>query len=116
MANVLIVDDNVDSQEVLKDILSYHGMAVVGVSNGEEALQILAAQSFDLVVIDLLLPGINGWALQERIKTQWGIPCVAITAYDNQQVEGEVLEAGFIAYYPKPLDATTFAQEIMAIL
>ena len=116
MTSVLVVDDNVDSRDVLEDILVYHELDVTGVANGEDALQMLVTYSFDLVVIDLLLPGMNGWELVQAIKTQWGIPCVAITAYDNQQVGEEALEAGFIAYYPKPIDAMTFAQEIKAML
>ena len=109
---VLIVDDNQDSREVIGDILSHHGLRVEMAISAEGALELLTEGRFDLVVIDLRLPGMSGWELVQTIQAQAAIPCVAITAYHNPQVTQEIHAAGFVAYFPKPLDERTFAQEL----
>lgn len=107
---ILIVDDNGDSREVVADILAYNGFSVDAAPSAEAALDKLRQQQYAGIVIDLRLPGMSGWDLIETIREQ--IPCVAITAYHNAQVAQEVYEAGFIGYFPKPLDELTFAQEL----
>ncbi|MEO0561558.1 MAG: response regulator [Chloroflexota bacterium] len=116
MPDVLIVDDDAASREILADILSYNGLQVHPVASGEDALEVLSEHPFDAVIIDLRLPGIDGWTLREQIHQVADIPCIAITVYNNPAVRQESEKVGFAAYFEKPVDPLRFGQDVMAIL
>lgn len=116
MTKILVVDDDPNSQEVLSDILGYHGMEVHAVSSGEDALDMLAAQPYDLAIIDLRLPGMDGWELFHTLRAEINMPCIAITVYDNDEVKKQTLKAGFAGYFIKPVNELTFGEDVVAIL
>lgn len=116
--NVLVVEDDPDGQEVVTRILRHHRIMADVVGNGEDALAMLSANQYDLAVIDLALPTINGWTLLDAIRANprtATIPCVAVTAFHSAEVAVEAIQAGFNAYFPKPLDATSFVRELQTI-
>jgi CheY-like chemotaxis protein len=112
---ILVVEDDPDGQDVVVRILRHYGMTADIVFSGEEALALLAEKSYTAAVVDLALPGMDGWTLLNSIhhleKTA-SLPCFAITAYHSAEVALHAIDHGFIAYFPKPLDLNTFAQEI----
>jgi CheY-like chemotaxis protein len=117
--NVLIVEDEVDGQEVVEGILGYFNIATDVAATAEEAIQLLAQQRYTAAVIDLGLPGIDGLELMRLIREQQalaGLPCIAITAYHTSQLKREALEAGFDAYFAKPLDDTSFTRELERVV
>src|SRR5688572_28417401 len=116
MVHILLVDDDPNSQEVISDILHYHGMQVDAVESGEMALEYLEQQPYDTVIIDLRLPGMNGWELLRSVHNKSDARCVAITVYDNPTVEAETQKAGFDAYFAKPLDEMSFGNAIRELL
>ncbi|HEX2622288.1 MAG TPA: response regulator, partial [Phototrophicaceae bacterium] len=70
-------------------------------------------------IIDLALPGKDGWKLLSEIKANPAtrdLPCIAITAYHTASLREEALKNGFKAYFPKPIDAAWFIQQLEAIL
>jgi hypothetical protein len=110
---LLVVEDDPDGQEVVSRILRYHSIPFEAASNGEEAL----AQLSDCtgVIIDLNLPGIDGWSLLNEIKRipqTAHLQCVAITAYHSAEVAVKAIQMGFAAYFPKPLEPTSFVREL----
>lgn len=113
--NFLVVEDERDSMELVHGLLTYHGIPCVEAATGEDALKILRSQIPTLIVIDLALPGMDGWTLLKRIRQNpalAAIPRVAITAYHTAELASKAIEAGFDAYFPKPLDATSFVREL----
>src|SRR4051812_22860276 len=107
---VLVIEDEFDSMEVVQGLLEHRGIPSVGVSSGEDALK--ALDNFDptLIICDLALPGLNGWELLERIRSNPAlqrVPLVAMTAYHTAELAEQAIEAGFSAYFAKPLDATS---------
>ncbi|HEX2996814.1 MAG TPA: response regulator [Anaerolineales bacterium] len=116
---IVVVEDEADSMELVQGLLSYHSIHNLGASTAEEALKLLQTTIPALIVIDLSLPGMNGWSLLNEIrknKRLSNIPCVAITAYHTAELAHEAIEAGFDAYFAKPLDATSFVRELVGII
>jgi len=116
---MIVVEDEADSMELVQGLLSYHGISNMGASTAEEALKLLQTTMPELIIIDLSLPGMNGWSLLNEIrknKKLANIPCVAITAYHTAELAHEAIEAGFDAYFAKPLDATSFVRELVGII
>ncbi|MBI1257232.1 MAG: response regulator [Chloroflexi bacterium] len=116
--HVLVVEDDPDGQEVVTRILRHHRITADVAGTAEDALKKLSATHYDLAVIDLALPTMNGWALLQAIKassTLSGLPCVAVTAFHSAEVAVEAIQAGFAAYFPKPLEATSFVRELQRI-
>jgi CheY-like chemotaxis protein len=117
--NVLVVEDEADSMELVQGLLSHYGIHSVGAGSGEEALQLLKDMKPTLIIIDLALPGVDGWGLLNAVranKTLSRIPCVAITAFHTPELAEQAIAAGFDAYFAKPIDATSFARELQAIV
>ena len=116
---VLIVEDEADGQEVVQGILGYFNINTDVAETAEDAIELLARSQYTAAVIDLGLPGIDGLQLMRYIREQptlMNLPCIAITAYHTSQLKREALEAGFDAYFAKPLDDTSFTRELDRIV
>ena len=117
--NVLVIEDEEDSMELVQGILEYHGIRCFGAASGEDALKLLETETPTLLIVDLALPGIDGWGLLSRLKsnrTLSGIPRVAITAYHTAELASRAIEQGFDAYFSKPIEATSFVRELEGII
>ena len=106
---VLVVEDNEINQIVAHDILEGFGMQVALASSGEEALQILMGRPFDAILLDIQMPGMDGYqtAAAIRLGTQYGdphIPIIAMTAHAMFSDRGKALRAGMDDYISKPID------------
>lgn len=115
----LVVEDDPDGQEVVGRLLRHQRISFDSAYTAEEALQQLTHHSYSLLIIDLQLPGMDGWTLLNTVREQAqfdDVPCVAVTAYHSTDVAVKALEAGFTAYFPKPLDATSFVRELQRLL
>jgi CheY-like chemotaxis protein len=115
---LLVVEDDPDGQEVVSRILRHHNIPSDVVYTAEEALQRLTQNGYTGVITDLALPGKDGWSLLNTLRRNpqtAGLPCVAITAYHSADVAVKAIEAGFNAYFPKPLEATSFVRELQRI-
>jgi len=114
---ILVVEDDPDAQFVVGHMVERSKRAVVMTGSAQEALRILTEhpETYRAVVIDLELPGKDGWQLLREIRETpalHGLACIAITAYHRMNLREEVLRAGFNAYFPKPIDAPSFAAEL----
>lgn len=117
--SVLVVEDENDSLEFVQGLLEHHGIESVGVSSGEEALETLKGMKPSLIVVDLALPGLDGWGVLEQLMASpslRNVPRVAITAFHTAELAERAIEAGFNAYFAKPLDATSFVRELETIM
>ncbi len=105
--HVLLVEDNRINQQVAQEILQGMGLSVVIAESGEQALQIMTIDIFDLVVMDLQMPGMDGFETTRHIrkKPQWAkIPIVAMTAHTMSGDREKCLVAGMDEHIPKPVD------------
>lgn len=118
---ILVVEDDPDGQEMVATMLEHMNFLVATADNAEEASDLLfeSGETFEAVVVDLALPGKDGWELLSEILSNpqtEQIPCVAVTAYHNSKLREEALRAGFVAYFPKPLDGTLLGRELERII
>lgn len=116
---VLVVEDEPDGQMVVAGLLDIFHIGVDAVGTAEQALAALERSPYTCAIIDLALPGMDGEQLMKRIRrnpTLAGMPCVAITAYHTSSVKQHMIDAGFDAYFAKPLDDTSFVREITRVI
>lgn len=116
---LLVVEDDPDGQEVVNRILKHHRIEHDTVSNAEDAWSQLHEDHYTAAIIDLHLPGQDGWSLFNQIKADAslsGVKCVAVTAYHSAETAYKAVEDGFAAYFPKPLEATSFVRELENVL
>lgn len=117
--SVLVVEDDPDGQELLARMLIRADIPVEVAGTAEDALQLIAPEEHVAIVIDLALPGMDGFELLQRIRddvTLAPLPCVAITAYHTPLLKQRVMNEGFTAYFPKPLDDVRFLRTIKEII
>ncbi len=118
---ILVVEDDPDGQAVVGHILDYLNIPIDVVGDAEQASDYLldANRRYNAVIIDLALPGKDGWQLlseiQHNSKTAH-ISCIAVTAFHTSKLREEALMAGFSAYFAKPIEASSFARELEAVL
>jgi two-component system, chemotaxis family, chemotaxis protein CheY len=103
---VLVVDDERSMRELLSDVLEAEGYAVQVAENGQRALEILASSRPDVVVLDLMMPVLDGWAFMERYRDIAGveIPIIGVSAVLTPPVADELRGGGVRACIPKPFD------------
>jgi DNA-binding NtrC family response regulator len=104
-ANILIIDDELEIREVLKEFLQLKGYAALTAADGAEALACLKAGKPDLVLIDMWMPGMNGLDVLRSIRaTDPSISVIMMTGLCDAEVARQAIEYGAHDYLPKPLD------------
>ena len=116
IASILVVDDN---PKFLKDALPMYGYDVTVAEDGLKALKILADKSFDLILLDVMMPNMDGWdtlkAIRKNPKTQY-IPVIMITAVSEDQKVVSGLKIGADDYIVKPFILPNLLARIEAVL
>jgi polar amino acid transport system substrate-binding protein len=103
----LLVEDNVINQQVAKEILESMGLSVHTVNNGLEALKSLEQQRYDIVLMDLQMPEMDGYEATRRIRAEAKysqLPVIAMTAHAMAEERERCLAAGMNEHLPKPID------------
>ena len=116
---LLVVDDDATNREVLSRRLERQGHAVETASNGRDALRILSQAAFDLVLLDIMMPDMDGYDVLSHIKAdeRWhNIPVIMISALNEVQSVARCIEAGADDYLAKPFNPTLLKARIGACL
>src|SRR3546814_20867872 len=103
--SILVVDDQPANLRVVCALLSRHGYEVITADSGEEALAIASEQAPDLMLLDMIMPGMDGFALLERIKQRpelLRLPVVFLTAAHDRELLLRAFDAGAVDYVTKP--------------
>ena len=103
---ILIVDDSKINLKVANQILKPYNFNVKLVESGYEALELMESQTFDLILMDIMMPKMNGVETLRRLKKMEGfdIPVIALTADAIEGTDEKYLNAGFDGYLSKPID------------
>ncbi len=101
-ARILVVDDHPDVHELLQKGLGRAGFQVVGALNGPEALAQFIEARPDLVLLDILMPGMDGYELCRRLRDLSGVPIILVSALRNEQEIIHGLDSGADDYVTKP--------------
>ncbi len=118
---VLVVDDNQDVRELIVHILNADGFHVYAAIDGENALAILNSNPVDLVLLDVMMPGMSGFDVLKEIRTSSNkkireVPVMMITAMSSTDDVDQALAIGANSYVVKPFRGTTIREKVRKIL
>ncbi len=115
-ARILLVDDEESVQKLLRYPLEREGYVVVQARDGEEALERFAPGEIDLVVLDVMLPKLDGLEVCRRLRMQSAVPIIMLTARDDEVDKVLGLELGADDYITKPFSIREFRSRVRALL
>ena len=114
--SVLVVDDDVHILRMIRRILAMEGYRVLSASDGESALDVFDGETPDLVLLDVVMPGMDGYTLCRHIREFSQVPIIIVTARDNDAEKVQGLEAGADDYVTKPFSTEELVARVMAVL
>jgi DNA-binding response OmpR family regulator len=115
-STILLVDDEDSVQKLLSYPLERDGFRVLAAKDGEEALEKFASEPVDLVVLDLMLPKLDGLEVCKRLRAQSTVPIIMLTARDDELDKVLGLELGADDYITKPFSIREFRSRVRALL
>ena len=116
MIKALLVDDDRDLARLLDEYLRPHDVSLVHVEDGPAGLAAVAGESFDVVLLDVMLPGIDGFEVCRRIRASHEVPIVMLTAKGDDADRIVGLELGADDYVPKPFNPRELLARVRAVL
>lgn len=116
MPKILLVDDDIELTELLAELLSLEGFNVHTVHNGQEALNELESQHYDLILLDVMMPVLNGIETLKQVRQKYVLPVLMLSARDDEIDRVLGLELGADDYLPKPFNDRELVARIKAIL
>jgi len=114
--NILVVDDEKQIVDIVKAYLQKEGFRVIIAHDGRSALELVQRQPPDLIVLDLMLPGVSGWDICRILRKKSNIPIIMLTARDDVTDRIVGLELGADDYVTKPFDPKELVSRVKAVL
>lgn len=110
---ILVVDDNIDFCDSLKDVIELNGHSASCANSGRDALTQMAKDKFDLVLMDLVMPGMDGvTTIREIRKIPTAVPIIIVSAYSDEKLLDEAFKAGATDKINKPVDPSFLLLQI----
>lgn len=118
MAKILVVEDSPDNMKLFRTLLTLRGHEVLGLSSGDGLIDLITRERPALVLMDIQLPGKDGFALLEDIRRSEAgkLPVVALTAHVMAGDLERALAAGFDGYISKPIEVRDFPEQVARVL
>jgi two-component system cell cycle response regulator DivK len=119
MRRVLVIEDQEDNRTILRDLFASVGYEVLEAVDGLEGIRVAAAERPDLILMDIQMPGLDGYDTTRRIKAQAGlaaIPVIAVTSYALSGDEEKARAAGCDDYVTKPFSPRALLAKVAAWL
>jgi len=119
MEKLLVVDDNRASRELIRAILKTVRCDIIEASHGQQALDLIQMEKPDLVLMDIDMPGMDGFTVLKKVredKTLADLPVVAVTAFAMEGDREKGMAAGFTAYLTKPVRAAILRKQVQQLL
>ena len=116
---VLLVEDNEDNRIVYTTMLEHYGYKVIETGNGEDAVRIAREQRPDLILMDISIPGIDGWTATERIRADplsADIPVLAVTAHALPEHRARAESLHCVGYLTKPCEPRRLLEEVQRLI
>lgn len=116
MQKILVVEDDFDIQELLQNFLQEAGYEVTTANDGVEAIAVFSDKQFDLILLDIMLPKIDGFSVCELIRKQSQIPIIMLTALSGEEEQIRGLDLQVDDYITKPFSMPVLVRKIAAVL
>lgn len=116
MRKILIVEDDLSIQALLHDFLQQDGYEITLAADGVEAISLFSEKDFDLVLLDIMLPKIDGYSVCEVIRRQSNIPIVMLSALDSEANQIKGFDLQIDDYITKPFSMPVLLRKIAAVL
>ena len=116
MQKILVVEDDFDIRELLQNFLQEAGYEVATANDGIEALSLFSGQRYDLIILDILLPKIDGYGVCELIRKQSDVPIIMLTALSGEEDQIRGLDLQVDDYITKPFSMPVLLRKIAAVL
>jgi CheY-like chemotaxis protein len=119
MIRILVAEDNAVNRELLRELLEARGYAVSEACDGQEALHMIEQAQPELLLLDIGMPVLDGFAVIRRIRENplmARLPVVAVTAYAMRGDREKILKSGFDGYLSKPLNPSSLTEELDRLL
>ena len=116
MNKILVVEDDLDIQELLQNFLQESGYDITVANDGLEAINIFSDDDFDLILLDILLPKIDGFSVCEFIRKKSQIPIIILTALNGEKEQIKGLDLQVDDYITKPFSMPVLVRKIAAVL
>ncbi len=116
MAKILVVEDNHDYQELLQNFLENAHHEITTAGDGESALELTAALPFDLILLDLMLPGLDGFDVCRSIREKCDTPVIMLTALGSESCQMRGYGLHIDDYITKPVSMALLLQKVEAVL
>ena len=113
---ILLIDDDPDFSSMLRSLLGGRDFEVHSAYSGEEGIQACRDGEFDVIILDLLMPEMDGWEVCERIRTFSDVPVMILSALGAPASVARALDAGADDYLIKPVHASLFASRLNALV
>lgn len=116
LITILIIEDDIEIQYMEKELLSSHGYKTFSAYSGTEAMLLLEKQEFDIILLDLMLPGLTGEEVLEQLRKVSNVPIICVSAKDDVKVRVELIKKGADDYLVKPFNNEELLARIEALL
>ena len=116
MNKILVVEDDLDIQELLQNFLQESGYDITVANDGLEAINLFSDDDFDLILLDILLPKIDGFRVCEFIRKKSQIPIIILTALNGEKEQIKGLDLQVDDYITKPFSMPVLVRKIAAVL
>lgn len=103
---VLTIDDDTAITELLSILLEANGFDALIANSGEEGIQIIKEKSPQIIILDLMMPGMDGWQVCKTVRSFSNIPILILSAIDDSGIVAGILDAGADDYLVKPVPST----------
>ena len=116
LLNILVVEDDIDTAEVLAELLGHAGYRAVIAANAAEALSRMALETPDLILLDLRLPDMDGLALLSRVRSASQLPLIVVSGAGTDRDRVSSLENGADVYVSKPFSSAELGARVRALM
>ena len=99
---IIVIDDDTAVTDLLSVLLSSHGFEVQTTNNSAEGLSLIRDEKFDLVILDLMMPEMDGWEICKEVRSFSQVPIIVLSALNDPSMVASVLDAGADDYLTKP--------------
>jgi len=115
-ATILVVDDHANTRGLIKDYLTEHGYRVLTAADGRQALALAAADRPDLILLDVMMPNVDGFEFTRRYRKDHSVPIILLTAKIAEQDKVHGLDLGADDYVTKPFGMQELLARVRAVL